>query len=225
MSVRKIIEVWGEDFFDKLEFKFLRIPTSKVTFPLEKDVKNIILDLRETVEKIPCLGIAANQIGYNKQVFIGLLYDSKKFKIYINPVILAKTENSLQKAYKTELEHFKMESSKNCISEGCLSFPGANLSFQRYDKIKVEYYDEKGKQVIENLNGILSHIFQHEFDHLNGVTVVDRLNSARLNSKPGSILPDGFKPDIPKSKYIELYDRVNRNFERASSIINDKNYR
>jgi len=62
--------------------------------------------------------------------------------------------------------------------EGCLSFPGFTADVERAGWIKVEYQDAKGKVRRKKLVGWEARIFQHEYDHLDGVLYVDRLSEA-----------------------------------------------
>ena len=59
------------------------------------------------------------------------------------------------------------------------------MSFLRYDKISVAYFDEEGKEHKEELNNFYSRVFQHETDHLNGILIADRCNQYR-----GSVMSD-----------------------------------
>ena len=56
------------------------------------------------------------------------------------------------------------------MQEGCLSFPDLWLQVLRPDNVTVEYVNTIGKKVTEKLEGMVSRIFQHETDHLNGIT-------------------------------------------------------
>ncbi len=78
--------------------------------------------------------------------------DSKEnCELYINPQIDKTNKDSTQRG-----------------DEGCLSIPGLTLSIERFDKIKVRYYDINGKVIKKPLKGFISRLFQHELDHLNG---------------------------------------------------------
>jgi len=69
--------------------------------------------------------------------------------------------------------------------EGCLSFPGLFLKIKRFEKVKVRSLNERGLPVELNADGFLARALQHEIDHLDGKTFVDRLSLlARLRLKP-----------------------------------------
>jgi peptide deformylase len=61
--------------------------------------------------------------------------------------------------------------------EGCLSVPGIRGLIPRYSEIEVEYIDRTGQLIRQHLSGFVARIFQHEFDHLNGLVFLDRLES------------------------------------------------
>ena len=169
MAIRNqdIVKVWDGDSLDELSVDFLRTPTIPVNFPISKEVQKIITDLVDTFRSVPCAGIASNQLGYNKKIFIGMKHDKEikdestdiddvvpdpdNYELYINPQIDRADSKSTQVG-----------------PEGCLSIPNITLEIERYDKIKVRYYDIKGRKVKKPLSGFLSRLYQHELDHLNG---------------------------------------------------------
>ena len=175
MAIKKLVEVWDGKNLIKDNISFLKQNTKEVHLPITARSKIILDDLLDTYKKIPCAGIAANQIGYEKRIFIGLKYDDydegkeddkeKKIKgnpnadnyeFYINPQI----DQTYKKSFQEE-------------EEGCLSIPEIRLIAERYDKIKVRYYDINGKKIQKTFKGFLSRLFQHELDHLNGVLMVE----------------------------------------------------
>ena len=60
--------------------------------------------------------------------------------------------------------------------EGCLSIPGIYKKVERVAKIRVDYLNEKGEKVTEELEGFPAIVMQHEFDHLEAVLFVDRIS-------------------------------------------------
>jgi len=179
MPVKDIVKIWDDEKLLEENVKFLRQPTKKVILPASDKTKLIIQDLIDSYKKITCAGIAANQIGYNKSIFIGMKKDEDvntasieeaeaklsksegnphpdNYEIYINPQIDKVDKKLLQ--YDTE---------------GCLSIPYLSIAIARYDKIKVRYYNEKGKAQKKTLSGYLAKLFQHELDHLNGKLMIE----------------------------------------------------
>ena len=171
--MKKIVEVWDGQNLIEPNIEFLKQKTKEVLLPLSGQTKQILSDLLDTYEQTPCAGVAANQIGYDKRIFIGLKYDNdyeegeeKKevignpnadnYEYYINPQIDQTSNKSIQEG-----------------EEGCLSIPEIRLITERFDKIKVRYFNADGKKVKKTLTGFMSRLFQHELDHLNGVLMVE----------------------------------------------------
>ena len=175
MAIKKLIEVWNGENLLKDNIKFLKRTTKEVHLPLSDNNQNILDDLLDTFKNTLCAGVAANQIGYNKRIFIGLKHDdyddeneedekkeiignpnADNYEFYINPQIDYCTKKSLQEG-----------------EEGCLSIPEVRIIAERFDKIKVRYYNQDGKKIKKTISGFISRLFQHELDHLNGVLMVE----------------------------------------------------
>ena len=182
MAIKNIVKIWDGENLSEENVKFLKLKTKKVTFPASDFIKTIIQDLINTYQEISCAGIAANQIGYDYQIFIGMktIEDEDEaeeiekkeaelssasgnpyadnYEIYINPQIDKVDSQSIQ-----------------LDEEGCLSIPGLMVGRERYDKIKIRYYDVNGAVHKCTFSGFLSKLFQHELDHLNGELMIDNL--------------------------------------------------
>lgn len=137
---------------------------------IDDNIKQLLDDMLETMYKTNGVGLAAPQIGINKQLFVIDIGDGPR-KI-INPEILEMSEEC------------------NDSDEGCLSVPGIYKKVKRADKIKVKYLNENGDTIEEEMEGFLAKAFQHENDHLNGVLFVDRISplSRRMISKKLQLL-------------------------------------
>ena len=210
MKNKKIVTIWDENKILKENIKFHQTKTKTVTFPASDFIKNIVQDLIDAYKVINCAGIAANQIGYEYQIFIGMkelinIEDAKdiekaeanlteldgnphadNYEIYINPQIDKIDRNSI-----------------NQDEEGCLSIPGLLVDRERYDIIKVRYYNINGKVKKTTLTGFLSKLFQHELDHLNGILMIDDFN------KLSNLYPID-ETDQNVEKYQTLYSAYNK---------------
>ncbi|MCK4894285.1 MAG: peptide deformylase [Calditrichia bacterium] len=125
----------------------------------DQDLKDFVDNLIETMRLNEGVGLAATQVNVVKQVFVidkGLIDEAWEIQVYINPEIL------------------ESEGLEN-LEEGCLSIPGIRAEVERPPAIKVKYQNLDGKLIEEQLEGMLAKVFQHEFDHLNGVLFVDRI--------------------------------------------------
>ncbi|NOQ96530.1 MAG: peptide deformylase [Calditrichae bacterium] len=126
---------------------------------IDQDLKDFVDNLIETMRLNEGVGLAATQVNVVKQVFVidkGLIDEAWEIQVYINPEIL------------------ESEGLEN-LEEGCLSIPGIRAEVERPPAIKVKYQNLDGKLIEEQLEGMLAKVFQHEFDHLNGVLFVDRI--------------------------------------------------
>lgn len=108
----------------------------------------------QAMYKAPGLGLAAPQIGVQKQIFV---YDIDGEPItLINPRIV---ESSGEWVY----------------DEGCLSIPGLYVEMLRPKEVLLEALDLDGNDIRVEADELLARLFQHELDHLNGVLMFDRM--------------------------------------------------
>ena len=111
------------------------------------------------------IGLAANQIGITKRVFVmgsnNIEGFPEPFAVF-NPVIKEASKELI-------LDH-----------EGCLSYPDLFLTVKRPEWIVAEYQDSQGAIKEIRIDGYLSKCFQHEYDHLNGICFVDRVSRMKL---------------------------------------------
>ena len=102
-------------------------------------------------------GLSANQIGMDIRAF-AMIRDIEYNDVIVcfNPRIISRSDD--------------------CVwcEEGCLSFPDQFINVHRPDKITVKYEDEEGKDHKISLSGFAARVFQHEFDHLNGIDFTQR---------------------------------------------------
>tara|TARA_B100000212_G_scaffold204434_1_gene154290 strand:+ start:437 stop:1057 length:621 start_codon:yes stop_codon:yes gene_type:complete len=176
-----LVQIWDGSKIDTKKIDFLRTPTKEVAFPLSNHVKQVVTDLIDTFRAVPCAGIAANQLGYDKKIFIGMKHDNDK-SVSDNPSkniddVKPESEN-LEIYINPQIDKTDKSSTQNG-EEGCLSIPDISLELERYDKIKVRYYNQEGKAIKKPLSGFISRLFQHELDHLNGNLMLEHENIRR----------------------------------------------
>ena len=103
------------------------------------------------------IGISANQIGIWERAFAMVRdLENNEVMVCFNPRII--------KSYTEEVE----------MEEGCLSYPDLFLKIKRPDKIIVKYEDEDKKTHKMKLEGLASRVFQHEYDHMEGIDFTQR---------------------------------------------------
>ena len=181
MTIKKIVKVWDNSELISDNISFLGMKTKNVFFPLTESSNKIIEDLIDTYQKIPCAGVAANQIGYDKSIFIGLakldenvdVDELEKKEANSNKEPLDKNEyaDNYEIYINPQIDKTDSRSTQEEI-EGCLSIPSISLRIKRFNKIKVRYYSQRGKAIKKTLKGFMSKLFQHELDHLNGKLMV-----------------------------------------------------
>lgn len=132
-------------------------------------VQALIDNLIETVQKANGVGIAAPQVAESYQLMIvasrpNLRYPNAPMMEptpMINPRISAHSDETVNGW------------------EGCLSIPGIRGNVPRYLAIEVEFLDRFGKPQKMEMTDFVARIFQHEFDHFNGIVFVDRVESTK----------------------------------------------
>ncbi len=121
-------------------------------------LSELIRDMSDTMYAAPGVGLAAVQVGVHKRLFV---MDSREdglgLEVYVNPEIL-------EGDGEVETE------------EGCLSLPDFSEKVTRKAHIKVRYQTPAGAREEAEIHGFRAVIFQHEFDHLNGVLATDRIS-------------------------------------------------
>ncbi len=123
--------------------------------------KRLIGDMIETMKISGGVGLAANQVGVPKRIFVfNPSSEEWRADALINPVILKRRGSE------------KME-------EGCLSLPGVTAEVSRCKYILVEGLDIDGRHVRFEARELLARIIQHEIDHLDGKLFIDRINPMR----------------------------------------------
>lgn len=126
---------------------------SKIVEVIDDKIRQLILDMLDTMYKENGVGLAAPQVGILKRI---ITYDVGNGPVaVINPQI--KKTNGLQ----------------SC-EEGCLSFPNIFGTVERPEKIVVEAFDESGKKIKINAEDIEAVVLSHEMDHLDGILFIDK---------------------------------------------------
>jgi peptide deformylase len=135
----------------------------KIVTTFDIELEQLVNDMFTTMYMDNGVGLAASQVGILKRIFvIDTSNSGDKRRVFINPVIISGKLIERQK-------------------EGCLSFPGVFAFVRRYSKISVKAQDEKGEEFTLDLEGLDAICFQHELDHLGGITFYDHLSMLQKN--------------------------------------------
>jgi len=133
------------------------------------EVQTIIDTMLTTVKAAGGVGIAAPQMAIDKRIFIVC---SKKNERYPDAPEMAATV-----MINPEITRYGTTMEKDW--EGCLSVPAIRGLVPRYRDIDIIYQDRANNKHTATYTGFLARIFQHELDHLNGLTFVDRVESTK----------------------------------------------
>ena len=134
----------------------LREPTQEIKFPLNEENKIIIKNMISLMYQENGIGLAANQVGYNRRIFvIDISNEKDNPQVFINPVITAKNNVKMGDI------------------EGCLSCPGKEVKVSRSMSVNLKWMCEHGEEQHKTFYHLPGRVVQHEMDHLNGKLIID----------------------------------------------------
>ncbi len=151
----------------------------KVGKDIEKDYPNLddlIINMEETMKNAQGVGLAAPQVGRSIRLF---LIDAAPFA---ENEELDAEERVFLKDFKRTFINARIieeEGDEWAFTEGCLSIPNINEDVYRNETITVNYVDETFEEKQEVLSGLAARIFQHEYDHIEGVLFTDHLSTLK----------------------------------------------
>jgi len=130
---------------------------------VDDEVRQLVLDMTETMYTAPGIGLAANQVGVSRRICIvdpsaGEAPD--QLVAFVNPDILTVDGSQLGE-------------------EGCLSFPDVLLDVRRAETITVRALDLEGKPFELAAEGLMARVILHECEHLDGQTFLRNLSSLK----------------------------------------------
>lgn len=136
----------------------LSLPTKRYPFERGSAEDSYFLSgLRQSL-RMSCpengAAVAANQIGYPLRVY----YEKATDRLYINPEIISHGGTKVND------------------SEACLSFPGISVDIKRWKNVVVRYQDDFAQFHEETMEGFRARVAQHEIEHLDGKTFLDRFD-------------------------------------------------
>jgi len=121
---------------------------------IDDNLRELALDMVETMVTADGVGLAGPQVGISKKIIA--LQTGEGPKVFFNPVII------------------KYSKKKQRAEEGCLSFPGIRLRIRRPYRVEIKAVDIDGNEVSIKAEDLVSRIFQHEIDHLDGIFFINR---------------------------------------------------
>lgn len=174
--------------------KILRKKVAKVN-KVDNQIIKLISDMFETMHNANGIGLAANQVGANKQIIVVDIsivegYEDTKPLTLINPKIILKSEEM------------------NSWEEGCLSIPNQRADVIRPKKITIEYQDTDLNTHKIEADELLARVFQHEYDHLVGILftdLVDDETKKKLKKPLSKIKNRKIEVDYPISQTVDYH--------------------
>ncbi len=145
-------------------------------------LSTLISDMFDTMEAAPGVGLAAPQVGVDLRVFVYNWVDDDDElwrgvainpTLWINPIPIGPADDETE-------------------AEGCLSVPGERFALRRSEQAILSALDGAGNSFEIPATGWLARIFQHEFDHLEGVLYVDRLDHSLAKAATKAIRKSGW---------------------------------
>jgi peptide deformylase len=142
--------------------KILRKKVNKIK-AVDNEMKELIDNMFETMSNANGIGLAANQVGADRSIFIVDIsnleeHEESKPLVFINPKIVKRSEV------------------QTIFEEGCLSIPDIRGDVVRPEAITIEYQDSEFIKQTMNADNLLSRVIQHEYDHLLGILFTDLVN-------------------------------------------------
>lgn len=178
----------------------------KVSEPIDKDypaLDELINNMWQTMENAGGVGLAAPQIGKAIRLFV---IDATPFA----------SDEDLEPAEKEQLINFKKvfinaqivseEGEEWGFEEGCLSIPDVREEVYRKETVHITYQDENFVAQKATLIGLAARVFQHEYDHIEGVLFTDKLSSLKkrlIKKKLDNIAKGNANPDY-RMKFYNL---------------------
>jgi peptide deformylase len=132
----------------------------KMSQPVTKfdtELRDLVVQMFRLMREHRGVGLAAPQVGKSVRLFVmNPSGEAGDDQVYINPV-LSDAEGDDE------------------AEEGCLSLPDIHVKVVRNKKVRIAARDLEGKTFEESASGFITRVWQHEFDHLNGILLTDRM--------------------------------------------------
>ncbi|MGJ8549112.1 peptide deformylase [Winogradskyella wichelsiae] len=154
---------------------------------IDKDypkINELIDNMYETMYGAYGVGLAAPQIGLAIRLFI---VDTSPFA---DDEDLSEKESEQMKNFKKTFINAQIldeEGEEWAFNEGCLSIPDVREDVFRKPKIKIQYQDENFETHVEEYDGLIARVIQHEYDHIDGILFTDKLSSFKRRLIKGKL--------------------------------------
>ncbi len=145
-----------------LREKAREVPVEEIKTPA---IQNLIDDMIETMREYDGVGLAAPQVHESKQIAVIEVHKNRRYPgkpevpllILVNPIFLMKSDDAIEGW------------------EGCLSIEALRGRVPRSSRVKVRFFDRRGREETLEAEGFPAVVVQHEMDHLAGQVFLDRM--------------------------------------------------
>ncbi|MDR2471246.1 MAG: peptide deformylase [Treponema sp.] len=127
---------------------------------IDAGIRQLAGDMLDAMRRDKGVGLAAPQVGCLRRLFVTHA-EGDQPRVFINPSIIWTSQDEVN------------------YEEGCLSLPGLWAEIRRPESVKIQAWNEKGRAFTLEAAGVLARVIQHEYDHLEGILFIDRVNEAR----------------------------------------------
>lgn len=170
------------------------------------NLKELIANMYDTMYNAHGVGLAAPQIGLGIRLFI---VDTEPFA---DSDDVSKEEAAELAGFKRTFINAKITKEEGDVwgfNEGCLSIPDVREDVFRNEKITIEYFDEDFNKKVEEYDGLIARVIQHEYDHIDGILFTDHLSTLKkklIGKKLMNIMEGKARPDY-KMKFANKKGR------------------
>lgn len=123
-------------------------------------LERLAQDMLETMEAAGGVGLAANQLGVTKRIFV---FDCSHYQHGLRGAVI----NPVWEAVGQDMQ---------LGTEGCLSIPGISQPTERFSTVRLRGFDPHGRPISMLASGLMARCIQHETDHLDGILFLQRLS-------------------------------------------------
>lgn len=123
---------------------------------IDGEIRDLVAEMREIMGELDGIGLAAPQVGESLRLFVTGARDGEPARVFINPVLNA-------------------SGPVDTCEEGCLSLPDIRGEILRPPQVRITALDLEGNEFTLESTGFMGRVWQHEFDHLEGILIIDRM--------------------------------------------------
>jgi peptide deformylase len=148
------------------------LPPFDFTKHTKEEIDKFVEDMFTACEQWNGIGLSANQVGINTRMFVIRMK-------HTDPDVVGRHIDFKQEYFNPYI--VSTQGPDELFEEGCLSRPGLWLKVKRPTFVRVKYWTKDGEEKHEVLDGILARVWQHEYDHMEGVDFTERVSKVKLD--------------------------------------------